>query len=160
MINKLKDFLKANKVNFTSYYHSPVYSAQDLGKYLDHPLRGVARTYLVMVNGDVVIIVIPACCEIDIDKLKQILSKDEISFPSEGIQEKYLPDCEADALLPFGNLYGLKVYIDPLFREDDEFVFFAGSFTNSIKMKFSDFERLAKPELTNCCCDIYDKKQL
>lgn len=154
-MNKLKDYLKANKVNFTSYHHNPFYSAQELAKYLDHPLREVASTYLVKVNGDVIIIVIPACCEIDIDKLKQILSKEKVSFPSEGIQEAYLPDCEADALPPFGNLYGLKVYIDPSFRDDDEIVFFAGSFTNSIKMKFSDYERLVKPELTNFCCDNY-----
>jgi Ala-tRNA(Pro) deacylase len=46
---------------------------------------------------------------------------------------------------PLGNLYGLPVIADKALAADDEIVFNAGTHTESIRMKFADFERLVKP---------------
>ena len=56
------------------------------------------------------------------------------------------PDCELGAMPPFGNLYGLPVYVDSRLSEQDEIVFNAGSHTDVVRMPFDEFERLAQPQ--------------
>jgi Ala-tRNA(Pro) deacylase len=56
------------------------------------------------------------------------------------------PDCEVGAMPPFGNIYGVDVYVEDSLAEDEEIAFNACSHTELIKMKFSDFEKLVKPK--------------
>ena len=46
---------------------------------------------------------------------------------------------------PFGNLYGLKVFVDQSAAEDEEIAFNAGSHTELIGFDYRDFERLVPP---------------
>ncbi len=47
---------------------------------------------------------------------------------------------------PFGNLYGMSVYVSELLAEDEEIVFNAGSHTELIRLAYKDFERLVQPK--------------
>jgi Ala-tRNA(Pro) deacylase len=47
---------------------------------------------------------------------------------------------------PFGNIYGMEVYVAESLVEEEEIAFNACSHTELIKMKFSDFERLVQPK--------------
>ena len=60
------------------------------------------------------------------------------------------PDCEVGAMPPFGNLYGMDVYIGPGLAADREIAFNAGTHTEVLKMAFSDFERLVHPRPVDC----------
>ena len=46
---------------------------------------------------------------------------------------------------PFGNLYGLRVYVDTSLTRDKEIAFNAGSHLELIQLAYSDFERLVEP---------------
>jgi Ala-tRNA(Pro) deacylase len=48
---------------------------------------------------------------------------------------------------PFGNLYGLDVYVAEPLPEDTEIAFNAGTHTELIQLPYSDFERLASPKV-------------
>jgi Ala-tRNA(Pro) deacylase len=62
---------------------------------------------------------------------------------------KYLfPDCEVGAMPPFGNLYGLPVYVDQSLTEDEEIVFQAGTHSEAIRMRYWDFAALVFPVIT------------
>jgi Ala-tRNA(Pro) deacylase len=50
---------------------------------------------------------------------------------------------------PFGNLYGLNVYVDRALSADDEIAFNAGTHTDVIRMRFADFKRLVKPHVAD-----------
>jgi Ala-tRNA(Pro) deacylase len=50
---------------------------------------------------------------------------------------------------PFGNLYGIPVYVDETLTEDDEIAFNAGSHRELIRMMYTDFDRLVRPEVMN-----------
>jgi Ala-tRNA(Pro) deacylase len=55
------------------------------------------------------------------------------------------PECEIGAMPPFGNFFGMKVYVDPAL-EKDEFIFFnAGNHVQTVRLKYKDFARLAQP---------------
>jgi len=48
---------------------------------------------------------------------------------------------------PFGNLYGMPVYVADSLTDDEEIAFNAGSHTELVKMSYRDFERLAQPRV-------------
>jgi len=48
---------------------------------------------------------------------------------------------------PFGNLYGMEVFVAETLAEDQEIAFNAGSHTELIRLAYKDFERLVKPKV-------------
>jgi Ala-tRNA(Pro) deacylase len=48
---------------------------------------------------------------------------------------------------PFGPLYHQQVFVDEALARDDEIVFNAGTHTDAICMRYSDFTALARPAL-------------
>lgn len=56
-----------------------------------------------------------------------------------------LPDCELGAMPPFGELYGLPIYVDESLAADEEIVFNAGTHHDAIRLSYEGFARLAKP---------------
>jgi len=57
------------------------------------------------------------------------------------------PDCEAGAIPPFGELYGVPVYLDEALAEDAEIVLATGTLSESLRMGNGDFIRLVKPKI-------------
>lgn len=55
------------------------------------------------------------------------------------------PECEIGAMPPFGNLFGMDVYVAKSLAEDHKIAFNAGSHTELIQMAYRDFERLVQP---------------
>jgi Ala-tRNA(Pro) deacylase len=60
---------------------------------------------------------------------------------------KVFPDCDVGAIPPFGNLYGLDVWVDRTLGDSEEVVFCAGSHEDCLRMKYSDFAKVVKPRL-------------
>lgn len=50
---------------------------------------------------------------------------------------------------PFGNLYGMEVFVETSLTRDREIAFNAGSHIELIKLSFEDFSRLVKPKVAN-----------
>jgi Ala-tRNA(Pro) deacylase len=48
---------------------------------------------------------------------------------------------------PFGNLYGMDVFVDETLVEDEEIAFNAGSHRELVRMKSADFFDLVKPAI-------------
>jgi Ala-tRNA(Pro) deacylase len=46
---------------------------------------------------------------------------------------------------PFGNLYDLPVYVEETLTEDETIVFRAGTHTDTMSVRYADFERLVEP---------------
>jgi Ala-tRNA(Pro) deacylase len=61
------------------------------------------------------------------------------------------PDCEAGAMPPFGHLYGMPVYVDACFPKAGEFAFQAGNHHEVVRMRYSEYERLARPVVADFC---------
>ncbi len=48
-------------------------------------------------------------------------------------------------MAPFGNLYGLEVYVDRSLTEEAEIVFQAGTSREAVRMRYQDFAALTHP---------------
>ncbi len=49
------------------------------------------------------------------------------------------------AMPPFGNLYGMEVFVAPSLTEDEEIAFNAGSHTELMRLAYRDFEEAVSP---------------
>ena len=143
---KLKEFLDSNKVKYISIQHSSAYTAQEIAAIAHIPGKDVAKTVIIKIDGKMAMAVLPASYKVSFDHLKEALGITEVRLAYEQEFMDKFPDCEVGAMPPFGNIYGMEVFVADSLAEDDEIAFNACSHTELIKMKFADFEKLVKPK--------------
>lgn len=143
---KLKSFLDENKIKYISIQHSSAYTAQEIAAIAHIPGKDIAKTVIIKIDGKMAMAVLPASYKVSFDNLKDTLGVKEIRLAYEQEFMDKFPDCEVGAMPPFGNLYGMDVYVAESLAEDDEIAFNACNHTELIKMNFSDFEMLVKPK--------------
>ena len=146
---RLKEFLDQEQVKYVSLRHSPAYTAQEVAQSVHVSGREMAKTVILMVNGQMAMAVLPANRKILLHDLAEQLGAAEARFATEEEFKARFPDCETGAMPPFGNLYGLPVYVAPGLEFGDEIIFNAGTHTEVIRMAYRDFERLVSPIHTN-----------
>jgi Ala-tRNA(Pro) deacylase len=61
-------------------------------------------------------------------------------------------------MTPFGNLYGLRTYVDRNLTEQDYIVFEAGTHTDAIKMSYRDYEKIVKPKVEDLAIKLHPMK--
>ena len=144
---KLKEFLDKEKIKYVSITHSPAYTAQEVAASAHVPGKELAKTVIVKIDGKVAMAVLPANRKVVVQDLREITGAERVQFATEVEFKNLFPDCETGAMPPFGNLYGMDVYVAPSLAEDEEIAFNAGTHTELMKMSYKDFERLVKPRV-------------
>ncbi len=148
-VRKLKEFLDRENVKYVSIKHSPAYTAQEVAQSVHIPGRELAKTVIVELDGQMAMAVLPANRKVVLQDLREITGSDRVQFASEEVFRKRFPDCDTGAMPPFGNLYGMEVFMAEELAQNDEIAFNAGSHTEVIRLAFSDFERLVKPKVVS-----------
>jgi len=143
---KLKAFLDENKVKYISIQHSSAYTAQEIAAIAHIPGKDLAKTVIIKIDGKMAMAVLPASYKVSFDNLKSSLGVNEVRLAYEQEFMDKFPDCEVGAMPPFGNIYGMDVYVAETLAEEEEIAFNACNHTELIKMSFSDFEKLVKPK--------------
>ena len=146
---KLKKYLDSNKVKYKALKHKLAYTAQEIAAAQEVPGKQVVKSVLVKAGDKFVLAVLPAIHLIDAKKLKTVLKCKSIKIATEKDIEKVIPDYKPGAMPPFGNLFGLETYVDKMLKEDVEIVFNGGTHKDTVKMKYADFEKLAKPKISD-----------
>jgi len=102
---------------------------------------------MVKIDGKTAMAVLPASYRVDFDLLKKVAGASSVVLASEEEFENMFPDCEIGAMPPFGNLYGMDVFVAASLAEGAEIAFNAGSHSELIRLSYKDFERLVKPKV-------------
>lgn len=148
--SQLKEFLNRQKVKYVSIQHSEAYTAQEVAASVHVSGRDMAKTVMLKVEGKMAMIVLPAHRKVVLSDVAEALVAERVKLATEEEFKNLFPDCEPGAMPPFGNLYGLEVYVAPSLAAEPEITFNAGTHTEVIKMAYADFERLVKPEVLPC----------
>ncbi len=146
-IQKLKEFLDNEGVKYVAIRHSPAFTAQEIAESAHIPGNELAKTVMIKIDGQSAMAVLPASKRINIARFDEQLGGKGVELSDEAEFEALFPGCETGAMPPFGNLYGLDVYVEPSLAEDEEIVFNAGTHTELLRLPYKDFERLAKPKV-------------
>lgn len=146
-VRRLKEFLDSHNIKYVIISHSRAFTAQETATSAHIPGKELAKTVMVKIDGKMAMAVLPASFKIDFDLLKKSTGSDNVEIASEKEFKDLFPECEVGAMPPFGNLYGMEVYVAKSLTEDEEIAFNAGSHRELVRMAYKDFERLVKPKV-------------
>ncbi len=142
---RLQEYLSSNGVGFEMEQHRLAYTAQQLAAAEHVSGKQVAKVVVAISNGSTVMLVLAASSNVNLEKLRAGLGAKELRLAREEEFAATFPDCEVGAMPPFGNLYGVPVYIDRALARAPEITFPIGSHIESMKIHYADYERLVHP---------------
>jgi Ala-tRNA(Pro) deacylase len=144
---KLKKYLDENNVPYVTITHSQAFTAQQVAASAHIKGKEMAKTVIIKINDKLAMAVLPATYHVDFHLLKEVTGNEDVVLAHESEFKEIFEDCELGAMPPFGNLYNMEVYVAQSLTEDVEIAFNAGTHSELIRMKYSDFERLVQPKI-------------
>lgn len=144
-LNQLRKYLDENHIRYVVISHSKAFTAQGIAAVAHISGKELAKTVILKLDGALAMAVLPASFQVDLDAIRKATGVKAAELASEREFKQHFPDCETGAMPPFGNLYGIPVYVDETLTEDREIAFNAGSHLELIKLGYGDFERLVRP---------------
>jgi Ala-tRNA(Pro) deacylase len=146
-LSKVRAFLDEHHIKYVVISHSKAYTAQGIAAIAHIRGQELAKTVIVKLDGALAMAVLPASYQVDLLALKKVVGVKDASLASEREFKQHFPDCETGAMPPFGNLYGIPVYVDETLTRDEEIAFNAGTHFELIRMAYDDFDQLVEPEV-------------
>ncbi len=144
---KLKKYLDENNIKYHTITHSRAFTAQEIAATIHCPGKELAKSVIVKIDKDYALVVLPASEKIDFGEIKSALNAQWVELATEEEFKGLFPECEVGAMPILGNLYGLQVIASENILKDEDIYFNAGTHTEAIKMKTSDFKKLATPKV-------------
>jgi Ala-tRNA(Pro) deacylase len=147
ILTKLREFLDQNKVDYTHTVHPLAYTAKEVASAEHVPAREVAKTVVFLSEHGYGMAVLTADSVVDLEQLRQDLGLARLRLATEAELAELFPSCELGAMPPFGNLFGLPVYVDDRLAGQELITFNAGTHRDVVHMYFRDFDRLVNPAI-------------
>lgn len=145
---KILNYLKKNKIKHEILQHKTVYTAYDLANTLAKKLNEIAKTLVVKVDKKYVLVVLPAHLRLDFAKVKKVLKAKSAELAPEKAMEKIFK-VKPGAITPFGSLHKVEVLLDKALLKTQKAIISAGSFTDSLRLKVKDLQKLEKATLAD-----------
>jgi Ala-tRNA(Pro) deacylase len=147
ILTKLREFLESHKVPYEVESHRQAFTAQEVAEAEHIPGIQMAKVVIVRSGAQFLMVVLPAPYHVGLNLAREALGKPDLVLATEQEFAGLFPKCEPGAMPPFGNLYGLPVWVDQTLTRDKEIVFNAGTHTQTVRLKYADFARLVQPQV-------------
>lgn len=145
--NQIEAHLRKNRVPFGvhRYVFDHAEPAAARGSHFAGQLH--VQSALVIANGAPALLAFPKSRELDLPRVGALLGDPAVRLASAEELAAAMPGCSADAIPPFGELYGLAVYADRAL-EGDQIIFFPdGSHEAMFSVGYQYFKQLASPTI-------------
>ena len=142
---KLEAHLREQEVPFQVHHHPPAYTAQRVAEVEHVSGKMMVKVVMAFADGKMVMLAVSAPKHVSLTKAAEATGAKDVRLAHEDEFAAAFPDCAVGAMPPFGNLYGLPVYVDAELAQDETIIFNAGTHEDTIHMKYADFARLVKP---------------
>jgi Ala-tRNA(Pro) deacylase len=144
---RVTEYLDQKSVGYEIREHRSAFTAQQMAAEEHIPGMTVAKPVVVKADNKYYMCVLPACCKIDFDVLKEQLGVRQLELADEKEMAKIFGDCALGAEPPFGNLYKLDTIMDASLEEDEQIVFQGGTHEQAIRIAMADYRRLVQPRI-------------
>ncbi len=152
LVERARRLLETGGVAFETLPHRDAFTAQGVAAAAHVSGWSLAKVLVVRGPGKTpVMVVLPASCRVDTGALARALGEPGVSFVPEAEMQELFPDCDVGAMPPFGQLYGMPVWVDACFPRQGEFDFQAGNHHEVVRIRYADFERLVHPQVAEFC---------
>ena len=146
-VSWLTNLLSDEQIDYVTILHSLSFTAQETAASAHIPGIEFAKTVMVKIDGRLAMAVLPAQYKIHLGLLKQETHANKVELASEEDFSDLFPGCETGAMPPFGNLYGMDVYVEDSLLSDKVIAFNAGSHTELMKISYQDYMKLVQPKI-------------
>jgi Ala-tRNA(Pro) deacylase len=147
VLRRLTELLDEARVSYEVYQHPLAYTAQEVAAQQHFSGKEMAKVVMLEVDGKLIMGVIAGSHKINLNTVKASLGAKQVRLASEDEFISRFPECEIGAMPPFGNLFGLPVFADPALEKDEYIYFNAGNHVQTVRLKYSDFAQLVKPQI-------------
>jgi Ala-tRNA(Pro) deacylase len=149
MNQALKTFLDERNIWFKSVPHSVAIPAQKVAQVAHISGKQMAKSVIVMVDGEMAMAVLPASKRLDFTDLQRATGAKKIRLAKEYEFRDRFPDCETGAQPPFGNIYDMNVFVSKHLAEDETIYFNAGTHSELIQVSYTDYNNCVHPILAD-----------
>ena len=147
ILKKLSELLNDAKISYEVYNHPLAYTAQEIAATQHVSGDALAKVVMLKVDGELAMAVLMGSQKVSLATVRESLGAREVQLATEDEFVARFPGCEIGAMPPFGNLFGLPVYVDPALEKDEYIYFNAGNHVQTVKLSYRDYERLVHPRV-------------
>lgn len=133
-------------VPYELHEHPYAVTAQQVAAAEGRPGWQVAKPVFVWAGGELVMLVVPAPLDVDLDLVAAALHVEQPRLATEEEFADRFPDCDTGAEPPFGGLYDTPVYVDTRLLDQPRITFSVGRHDQAATVATEDFLRVAAPE--------------
>jgi len=145
----VQEYLKQKGVAFEVHQHRAVYTAQEVAAEEHVSGDRTAKAVVVQADGKFVMCVLPASYKLNMERVSAALKAKKVRLADEGELAKLFPDTEVGAEPPIGAMYDLPTLADEHLGKSEQIVFQAGTHREAVRMKYTDWAKLASPTVTD-----------
>jgi Ala-tRNA(Pro) deacylase len=145
MYERLESFLLATKARYRVLIHHGAVTAQEQAQESHTSGWKMAKVIVVKERDGYVLAVLPAACVLDLNRLKGPIGHGEVRLAEIEEIRKVIPDCVPGAIPPFGEMFGLRTFVDRSLFNIGEITMPAGDLATAIRMRSAEFRRIADP---------------
>ncbi len=142
---QLEQYLRDHQVAYQIQHHPQAYTAQSIAECEHISGKRVVKSVIVLADNTPMLLALPATYRVDLDKARACLGARDARLAHEEEFRNSFPGCEVGAMPPFGNLYHLPVCVEQSLTSQETIVFPCGTHTETMSLKYTDFERLVQP---------------
>ena len=113
------------------------------------PVHDLAKVVVYSGDKGYGMLVLPADYALDLKEVCRLLGLIDVRLASESELMEVFTGCEAGAMPPFGNFYGIPVLLDETVSKSEYIVFTAGTHCDVVRMRVADFQRLVNPRVAS-----------
>jgi len=144
----LLELFGKNKVEYSLYEHSPVYTSEEASRVRGVELRTGVKAMLVRGKdgGKFLLADVSADRKLDFKKLEDLANEKHFRFAT---REEVLSAtrCEPGSVHPMGHLFGIETLLDNSVLQNEFVNFNIGVLTKSVKISSRDLLRVMIPDL-------------
>jgi Ala-tRNA(Pro) deacylase len=144
---RIRDYLDSRNVPYEALHHSQALTAQEVAHSLHVSGKRCIKAVVARRDNKPVILLVPTSHRLNFQELKSALKADHVELLVECELVELFPDCDRGAVPPFGNLYGMDVWVDRAVASAENLLVCAGTHEDCIRMRYSDFAKLTQPLL-------------
>ena len=152
---RLLDWLRDQDIEHEVHEHRETFTAQSTAHAEGIDPRTFAKVVGVRTDdGRTVLLIVDAPDHVDLGKACEALFAAKVRLLTEADLLALAPDCEAGAIPPVGELFGVPMVADYAVREDRDISFNAGTHHASVRVDRSGWERATGVRYANIATDI------
>lgn len=141
-----------NRARYELLHHPEAFTSQDIARLARVSGRTLAKVVVLRDrDGSHLMAVVPASERVSLPRLERVTGRRRLELLNEAALRALFPDCEPGAMPPFGDLYGMSMWVDPCLSQEPLFHFQPGNHHEIVRMTYDEFDRLAEPFTGDVC---------